>query len=181
MNRLGYGEEIRRWRVENYREFDRLLNACGSRGSRMTVGSKGEGLTSFYESDHDFLFELSEYLCVEDGINLLTIADDIEVYRMNTCAYPGHCILFLERPAHRRLTIIHNALCGNGRGDIILSSGLFVDEWKALDRRYPQYTCSEKIVHYERAGPSLPMSVGGVSYADRVLSLPCHCPSILQR
>ncbi|KAH3698498.1 hypothetical protein DPMN_086020 [Dreissena polymorpha] len=43
MTRLWYGE-IKRWRVERYREFDRLMNAYDSNSSRITAGSTGDGL-----------------------------------------------------------------------------------------------------------------------------------------
>ncbi|XP_052252687.1 uncharacterized protein LOC127859365 isoform X2 [Dreissena polymorpha] len=47
MNRLGYGEEMRRWRVAKYRERDRLTNAYLSNITLITAGSKAEGLTCF--------------------------------------------------------------------------------------------------------------------------------------
>ncbi|KAH3701697.1 hypothetical protein DPMN_076689 [Dreissena polymorpha] len=50
-SRLGYGEEIRRWRFEKYKENDRVLNAIPHMTYRITAGSKAEELTSFYESD----------------------------------------------------------------------------------------------------------------------------------
>ncbi|KAH3733858.1 hypothetical protein DPMN_040295 [Dreissena polymorpha] len=148
LTRLGYGEEVRRWRVDKYKEFDRLLNARTIDVNLITVGSKAEGLTCFYESDSDLLYALKRVLCVEAGINLGTIPDDIDVFRMDTRACPGHCRLLQERKAHRGLQVINNALCENGYGGVLLSSGLVVDEFRAL-------TLSEMEQH-ERAGPSIP-------------------------
>ncbi|KAH3773702.1 uncharacterized protein LOC127845020 [Dreissena polymorpha] len=51
MTRLGYGEEIRRWWIEKYREFDRLRNARHKDVTRITADSKAEGLTYRLESD----------------------------------------------------------------------------------------------------------------------------------
>ncbi|KAH3733694.1 hypothetical protein DPMN_040127 [Dreissena polymorpha] len=117
MTRLGYGEMMRRWRIEKYREYDRLLNARSLNkqinvATIITAGSKAEGLTCCLESDWDTLFLLADVLCVEADINLLTISDDIDVFRMDTMdtrVYPGHCRLLQERPAaHARYAIITN-------------------------------------------------------------------------
>ncbi|KAH3809301.1 hypothetical protein DPMN_137663 [Dreissena polymorpha] len=175
MTRLGYGEQIRRWRVEKYKEHDSLMNARSSDVTVITAGSKAEGLTCFYESDRDFLLVVEGILCVEAGISLHTIPDGIGVYRMDTCAYSGHCCLLLERRARKRKEVIHNALCDNGQGDILLSSSLLLDEMSSA------YTSTDStVVIHERAGPSLPDSSGEL-HSDRVLALRCYCPSILQR
>ncbi|KAH3741965.1 hypothetical protein DPMN_048695 [Dreissena polymorpha] len=42
MTRLGYGEEMRRWIVEKYREHDRLINAQPSEVTDITAGSKAD-------------------------------------------------------------------------------------------------------------------------------------------
>ncbi|KAH3798578.1 hypothetical protein DPMN_152178 [Dreissena polymorpha] len=44
MTRLGYGEEIRRWRVAKYCEHDRHLNAQPRSFAVKTAGSKAQGL-----------------------------------------------------------------------------------------------------------------------------------------
>ncbi|KAH3733079.1 hypothetical protein DPMN_039503 [Dreissena polymorpha] len=174
MTRLGYGEEMRRWRVKKYRELDRPQYIRSSTNVNITAGSKAEGLTCYFESDWDFLDVLKGVLCVEAGINLHTIPDDIDVFRMNTRVYPGHCRLLQERPAHTRFEPICNSLCDNGYGAVLLSSSLFLDECSAL------FTQSEAVDH-ERAGPSIPGTIEGVCHVDRVLALRCHCPSFLQR
>ncbi|KAH3809327.1 hypothetical protein DPMN_137690 [Dreissena polymorpha] len=185
MTRLGYGEQIRRWRVEKYKEKDSLnnalssaitvMNARSSYATVITAGSKAEGLTCYYESDRDELFVLEVILCVETGISLHTIPDGIEVYRMDTCAYSGHCRLLLERQTRKHYDVIHNALCDNGHGEILLSSSLFLDEMSAY------FPTDSSVVNHERAGPSLPISAGREFHTDIVFALRCHCPSILQR
>ncbi|KAH3689432.1 hypothetical protein DPMN_194055 [Dreissena polymorpha] len=184
MTRLGYGEMMRRWRVEKYREYDRLWNAKYlndeiNDNAMITAGSKAEGLTCHLESDWDVLLVLTNVRCVEADINLLTISDDINVFRMDTMdtrVYPGHCRLLQERPAaHARYNIITKALCDNGYGGVLLSSSLLLDEVSALS-----LTHNADAAH-ERAGPSLPKTYGGILHFDRVIALRCYCPSILQR
>ncbi|XP_052240802.1 uncharacterized protein LOC127851221 [Dreissena polymorpha] len=186
MTRLGYGEMMRRWRVEKYREYDRLknaryLNEQGNAVTCITAGSKAEGLTCYLESDWDILFVLEDVLCVEADINLLTISDDKDVFRMDTMdtrVYPGHCRLLQERPAaHARYDTITKALCDNGYGGVLLSSSVLLDEYE-YSRSLPHNASAE---HHKRAGPSIPDTVDGVLHFDRVIALRCSCPSILQR
>ncbi|KAH3798433.1 hypothetical protein DPMN_152032 [Dreissena polymorpha] len=180
MTRLGYGEEIRRWRVARYCEHDRHLNAQLRDFTLMTAGSKAEGLTCLFESDRDILRTLNGVICVETGINLNTIPDDISVFWMDdTGVYPGHCILLLKRPARLLYTIINDALCEIGYGKLLLSSVLFIDECSRLATRHRLGTV-ETVLH-ERAGPALPETRGGILKLDYVYSIRCQCPSILHR
>ncbi|XP_052219936.1 uncharacterized protein LOC127837135 isoform X3 [Dreissena polymorpha] len=176
MTRLGYGEEIRRWRVEKYCEYDRLINAQLPSLTVKTAGSKAEGLTCLCESDRDLLIALNGVICVETGINLNTIPDDISVFWMDdTGVYPGHCILLLKRQA-RFLHAIRDALCENGYGELLLSSVLFIDEFSRLTNKHENET-----VYHERAGPALPQTWRGIFKLDTVYSIRCQCPSILRR
>ncbi|XP_052219460.1 uncharacterized protein LOC127836863 [Dreissena polymorpha] len=184
MTRLGYGEEMRRWRVATYRECDRLRNAhlsnrsaSKSIGTLITAGSKGEGLTCSLESDYDSLFLLKNVICLEAGINLYSKPDDLNVYRMDTHVYPGHCRLLLERHTSSCLKIIHNALCYNGNGDVLLSSSLLLDEFSSLYA----HTGIREVVQHKCVGPSSPISVCGILHTDNVLGLRCLCPSVLHR
>ncbi|KAH3694496.1 hypothetical protein DPMN_081936 [Dreissena polymorpha] len=174
MTRLGYSEEMRRWRVEKHREKNRLHNARPRDETYITAGSKAEGLTCPLESDFDLLIVLNGVICVDAGINLHTIPDDIDVFRMDTRVYPGHCILLQDRPAHKRWKVIRNSLCDGGYGAILLSSSLFLDECSA-STPYPN------IVNHERAGLSRPGTLGGVLHVNSVLALRCHCPGIFHR
>ncbi|KAH3798407.1 hypothetical protein DPMN_152006 [Dreissena polymorpha] len=179
MTRLGYGEEIRRWRVAKYCEFDRHANARLSSITLKTAGSKAEGLTCLLESDRDFLLTLNGVICVETGINLNTIPDDISVFWMDdTGVYPGHCILLLKRPA-RLLNAIINALCEIGYGELLLSSVLFIDECSRLINKH-RLGALGAVLH-ERAGPALPETLRGLFKFDMVYSIRCQCPSILHR
>ncbi|KAH3829546.1 hypothetical protein DPMN_131543 [Dreissena polymorpha] len=175
MTKLGYGEAIRRRRVEKYKEADRLYNARQSVLTQITASSKGEGLTCYLESDTDVIFVVNGVLCVEAGIDLQTIPGDIDLFRMDTRVYSGHCKLLQVRQRQNSLQGIRNALCDNGYGGISLSSCLWVEEWMANRPRFPTE------VHHERAGPSAPATYRGVFHTDIVVGLRCHCPSILHK
>ncbi|XP_052274763.1 uncharacterized protein LOC127874458 isoform X2 [Dreissena polymorpha] len=172
MTLLGYGEEIRRRRGEKYMENDMLVGATPSNSTQLTAGSKAEGLTCLAESDRDLLLVLKSVLCVEDGVDVHTIPDDIEVYSMDTRVYPGHCRMLLERPGSSRLNFINNALCDIGDGNSLLSSGFVLDETSKI---------KHEGVQLERSGPSLPMSTGLGYDIDIVWAVRCQCPGILQR
>ncbi|XP_052238889.1 uncharacterized protein LOC127850131 isoform X4 [Dreissena polymorpha] len=178
MTRLGYGEEIRRWRVEKYRGLDRLRNKRSTDVISITAGSKAEGLTGYFESDKDTLYILKHVLCVEAGTNLDTIPDDIDVFRMDTREYPGHCILLQERPATIPSAQIYNSLCHNGYGEVLLSSRLFQDYMYICQDLYMPPLLSR---YAEPTGPSRPVVGLDIIYDDIVDAIPCHCPSILQR
>ncbi|KAH3792579.1 uncharacterized protein LOC127838301 [Dreissena polymorpha] len=175
MTWLGYGEEIRRGRVEKYREYDSVCTPI-ARGyfTQTTVGSKGEGLTCFLENDVDFLYVMNDVLCVEADIDLQTIPDNFHLFRMDTRIHPGHCILLQERPSQNCLDIITRSLCCNAHGDILLSSVL----WK--DNVAQAFSYSPKSVQQQITGPSIPDTHIGILHVDKVFGLHCRCPSILK-
>ncbi|KAH3733067.1 hypothetical protein DPMN_039491 [Dreissena polymorpha] len=153
MNRLGYSEVMRRRRAWNESLSDHKPTV-------ITAGSKAEGLTCLLESNWDVLYVEKNVLCVESGINLYTIHDDIYLFRMDTRrAYPGHCRLLQKRPGINRHDAIINALCIDGHGDILLSSRLFIDH-------FSDYALSGAVFH-EQAGPSRPYTLNGVFHFDR--------------
>ncbi|KAH3808847.1 hypothetical protein DPMN_137206 [Dreissena polymorpha] len=178
MTLLGYGEVIRWRRVEKYRDFEILFNTRNNDlcTFRFTAGSKAERLTCWSETDHDWLYVSKCVLCVEAGVDLNTISDDIEVYRMDTHVYPGHCRMLLERSNSTRTRSIefHNALCYDGKGNCLLSSKLFLDEKSKQNK-------NKQVITLERAGPSLPILSGLVFTIDAVFAVRCQCPGILHR
>ncbi|KAH3850264.1 hypothetical protein DPMN_092672 [Dreissena polymorpha] len=172
MSRLGYGEEIRWRRVEKYRVNDMLFTARANDETVITAGSSAEGLVCVHESDLDRLFVLNNVLCVEDGVDIHTIPTYIEVFRMDTFAYPGHCRMLLERFTFTYCASIYKALCLDGQGNALLSSKLFLDEAK---HRY------NGELPKKRTGPALTVFTGGGSTFDLVFAIRCQCPGILQR
>ncbi|KAH3875288.1 hypothetical protein DPMN_038551 [Dreissena polymorpha] len=176
MNCLGYGPHIRQARRDAYRENDRLMNARGNGNTtRITTGSKSEGLTGLYESDVDMIYVVEGIMCLENGVDSDKLPRETTVFTLNTgLCYHGHSRLNLcELYGDIIPSIIHDALCEDENGRVFLSSALFVDV--ANDR-----TSVPTEIRHERAGPSLPSS-SGPFHTDNVFSLRCHCPVILSR
>ncbi|KAH3734097.1 hypothetical protein DPMN_040537 [Dreissena polymorpha] len=176
MTLLGYGEEIRRRRIEKFRECDMLWNAESINRHLITVGSKAEGLTSLRESDYDQLHVLNKVLCVETGVDINIIPDDIEVCRMDTRdVYPGHCKMLPlpERLNYTRTNVFNNVVCRDEQGNNMISSGLFLDKMSKFR--------GEGVGPLKRAGPSLPRWDDKGLKFDQVFAVNCLCPSILQR
>ncbi|KAH3734112.1 hypothetical protein DPMN_040552 [Dreissena polymorpha] len=118
----------------------------------ITAGSKAEGLACWNNSDLDRLLLMNSGLCVEGGINAQTIPDDMQVYRMDTRVNPGHCRMFLERcGSHTRLFEFKNAICDDGKGNALLSSGLLLE-----DVEQSLKCVLHTGVPLERMGPSIP-------------------------
>ncbi|KAH3825244.1 hypothetical protein DPMN_127118 [Dreissena polymorpha] len=178
MTTLGYGEEIRRRRTDNYRERDRRINSIQNYFTAITAGSKAEGLTCPRESDFDWLIVLNDVLCVESGISLRTIQDDKYLLRIDTRASPGYCKLLQEREMlNMGWLFVQASMCDNEYGEKNLSSALWMKnlllEFRFVNNIFGRVSC-------EIAGPSIPGIDGEVQF-DRVLALRCHCNSILQR
>ncbi|KAH3734232.1 hypothetical protein DPMN_040671 [Dreissena polymorpha] len=123
MTKLGYGEEIRRKRVEMYMNNDMLANAQSlSAVTQITAGSKGEGLACWGESDLDIVFVIQKVLCVEAGVDLHTILDAKDVYRMDTRLYLGYCRMLLEKTNSTGLPMFSPALWYDGKEDFCLAA-----------------------------------------------------------
>ena len=85
----------------------------------------------------------------------------------------GYCRLLLWRHDPAIFPkVIFNALCAYRRGITLLSSTLYVEQFKP-NVSFP------KLVNHARAGPSWPWSYGPFT-CDMVQAISCHCPSILQ-
>ncbi|KAH3865062.1 hypothetical protein DPMN_028100 [Dreissena polymorpha] len=174
LNILGYGHALRQKRQEFYKQDDASILPSGFVPSLKTiiVGSKAEGLSSFFESDRDHIAVTNIVECIEAGFEINSISENTPVFRMNTLiCYPGHCILLLERGLPISLWI---ALSENALGQVLLSSTAYVNMHKL------GVHLSQGPVLNERAGPSLPIEIGHLKN-DIVFALRCHCPSILQR
>ncbi|KAH3691965.1 uncharacterized protein LOC127863512 [Dreissena polymorpha] len=162
LNILGYGSELRQKRREYFKQLGDAVKV-------IIVGSKAEGILRVFESDIDSLYVNERVACLEVGYDVNLIPENKLVFRMDTSiCYPGHCILLLERGFP---SLFVSALCYNGHGRFLLSSDAFIN----LRRKY-----LPPLMRDERAGPSLPISFGPIS-CDCVVSLRCHCPSILQK
>ncbi|XP_052267934.1 uncharacterized protein LOC127869415 isoform X3 [Dreissena polymorpha] len=174
MNWLGYGPEMRQARRDAYREQDRIRNARDDGNMHITTGSKAEGLTRSFESDLDVMLVIRDVLCIEDGVKSDILPRENNVFRLSTImCYPGYCRLLLERSGIMYRVIV-DALCDDEYGRSLLCSDLFVYGFKRINY-------GPNVVAHDRAGPSMPSSINGIWHVDTVFSIPCHCPSILQR
>ncbi|KAH3823872.1 hypothetical protein DPMN_125696 [Dreissena polymorpha] len=167
MSWLGYGPECRQKRRACYSEYARLWSAYfESLGlfNCIFTGSKSEGLSCYMENDTDMLSVVSNVVCLEDCLHIKDIPDDTVAFLMDTkYTYPGYYRLFLVR-RNDILWDIEEALCDDGRGNVLLSSDLFADI----------------IPGVERSGPSTPL-VFLQMHHDRVLALRCHSTVLLKK
>lgn len=154
---LGYSAQQIHWRREAYKERDRLWNE-NSRGSTfLTVGSKGEGLSKYFESDHDILVAPKNILCLESGFKQTDPGESRLIYRMHMdrrCT-PGYTLLGSE-------------------------DGYICSEW------YLKQT-SEALRTVKMAGYNEPISSGPAQSlsircfnVDMVYAFRCKCPTVLQ-
>ncbi|XP_052259552.1 uncharacterized protein LOC127863907 [Dreissena polymorpha] len=173
---LGYGQEIIQARRDAYREYSKLLTArfCGKATYIMT-GSKGEGLSSYLESDRDQMIVNNRVFCLEDDVKSIAFPGEITVLRsLSRRSYHGHCRLLLERLGATIHRHVHGAFCDDGYGLELLSSDLYVNNWSNED-------LTEGEVQHERAGPSIPSTMHGHMHSDYVHALHYYCPNILSK
>ncbi|XP_052264146.1 uncharacterized protein LOC127867143 [Dreissena polymorpha] len=173
---LGYGQEIIQARRDAYRENGKLWTAwaCGE-ATIIITGSKGEGLSSFLESDLDQMVVDNRVFCLEDDVNISAFPGEITVLRsFSRMSYHGHCRLLLERRGTTIFRHVRDAFCDDGYGREFLSSDLYVNNWSKEDS-------PEGMVQHERAGPSIPSTVLGLLHSDKVHAFHYYCPNILSK
>ncbi|KAH3865661.1 hypothetical protein DPMN_028703 [Dreissena polymorpha] len=173
---LGYGPEIIQARRDIYREYGKRCTAKGCGFPTLIItGSKGEGLSSYLESDVDQMFILNRVICLEDDVNSCAFPGEITVLRsLSRRSYHGHCRLLLERRGTDILREVNDAFCDDGFGRELLSSDLFVNNWSKVNLVQGE-------VQHERAGPSIPSTVNGHLHWDFVHALRYYCPNILSK
>ncbi|KAH3823788.1 hypothetical protein DPMN_125610 [Dreissena polymorpha] len=171
MSWLGYGPEIRQKRRICYSEYARLvLSLINLReGFCIVAGSKSEGLTCMLENDLDLLFVVSSVICLEDCLHIRDLPDDTVAFMMdNKYTYPGYYrLLLLHREGIDEITVplyIEHALCDDGRGNFFLSSDLFADSVRGINR----------------SGPAT-RAVYGPLHSDYVFTIRCHSTVLLEK
>lgn len=85
---IGYNEQIIKWRRQAYKERDSVWNE-NSQAVFFTVGSKGEGVSKYLESDHDILYVQKDTLCVERGFEDKSFSKDVKILDMDTSSCPA--------------------------------------------------------------------------------------------
>ncbi|KAH3865461.1 uncharacterized protein LOC127867042 [Dreissena polymorpha] len=176
LNWLGYGQEIIQARRDAYREQGKLLTARRCGGATIIItGSKGEGLSSYFESDMDVIAVNNRVFCLDDDVNSSAFPGEITVLRsLSRRSYHGHCRLLLERRGTTMLKQVNDAFCDDGYGRELLSSDLYVNNWSKQGLRKGE-------VQHERAGPSIPSTLHGHLHRDKVHALHYYCPNILSK
>ncbi|XP_052264044.1 uncharacterized protein LOC127867095 [Dreissena polymorpha] len=173
---LGFGPELIQARRDAYREYGKLwtARACGT-ATFITTGSKGEGLSSYLESDVDIMAVDNRVFCLEDDVKSCAFPGEITVLRsLSRMSYHGHCRLLLERRGTTIHRHVRDAFCDDGYGRELLSSDLYVNNWSKED-------LTKGEVQHERAGPSIPRTVYGHLHSDLVHALRYYCPNILSK
>ncbi|KAH3865728.1 hypothetical protein DPMN_028771 [Dreissena polymorpha] len=118
---------------------------------------------------------LNRVIYLEDDVNSRAFPGEITVLRsLSHRSYHGHCRLLLERRGTAILRQVNDAFCDDGYGRELLSSELYVNNWSNVD-------LTEGEVLHERAGPSIPSTVGGIYHMDCVHALRYNCPNILSK
>lgn len=178
LDRLGYSQEMIEERRKCYQREEAVLGSTIV--AKTVVGSKGEGLTSFSDSDLDKLSILNGVLCCEKERfqNYRDLPEYHYIFTVNTeLASPGYALLFPSRHHSKRDEFFERCVVQFQRRNPVLSSSLF---WKSLSALSDDVI---KCVYPEgrvegRAGPAVPVSFVDTK-TDLVYSLPCECPTIL--
>ncbi|XP_052788920.1 uncharacterized protein LOC128223670 isoform X3 [Mya arenaria] len=117
MDKIGYSDAMVRYRQESYRNND------FSELNMIVTGSKGEGLSTPYESDIDFLFLMKTILCRIPGYASLQLPDINTVCIMDgEHCHPGHFWLELDHLGTVEETNIKATLFVHTNGKAYLSS-----------------------------------------------------------
>lgn len=173
LNKLGYSQSQRKYRQDAYREMDGCVDSAKFKD--LTVGSKGEGITCFYESDRDNIIIDKNVVCLEDP-SMARYFTDKTVFTMNTnFCYPGHTLLILENLGNIVDDDVYRAIVSLG-GKFVLSSDRFTNN--NSERQKANF--GTILECHELAGPATPVSLNGMDI-DNVWSFRCFCPNILHQ
>ena len=100
---IGYSQEIINARRNYWQHVAQLYNNEQSALKLVTAGSKAEGITSFYESDIDFMHIINDAICT-DEIHYPPLPDTTILHADTRDVPPGYTRLKLIR-CHETLSI----------------------------------------------------------------------------
>ena len=148
-----------------FRKWDELNSDSDIR--LVTAGSKGEGITAFYENDHDFLLILQHTACILERLLSATDLDpaDVLILMNGEGCHPGHFRLKLSprmSSYHVQASIVREFVVERD-GHQFLSSGRATEYMAAHGEL--GYLAPKKVT-----GPALP-SERGMYKRDTVISL----------
>lgn len=166
----GYSPLQRQIRQNYYKKMDTLKNSQDPQHTQITVGSKGEGLTSIYESDTDILIIPNNVVVVDDLKAKGDYPRDIKVLQMNNrLSYPGHCLLLLTGEGPRADEWESKGIMDFGNGVKLLTNRVI----SMASVNIPS------TVERQRSGPST-MFVVDEAPMDIVISFRCKTPSFIR-
>lgn len=173
---LGYSRQMINYRKDAFRESDKTrATKVRSVGTIKTVGSKGEGIVRYFESDTDVLNIPSRIVCLEECIS--ETAEDgrdlTAIFRVKySPACPGYCALLLKF-YRARISVVSEALCP------------FADGFYLSSKKYKEFSLStyKQMVTSESSlsGPAISATLPFTRDNDSVMSLRLICPNILQK
>lgn len=178
LDALGSSQSMIRYRRENYKNFSSsndwsMTFDIGSfEMTRIVVGSKGEGLTSVYESDVDLMYLIQDIVCVDCSAEISAkMKKDALIFAMDTDnCYPGYCRLKLssvrEGEKHSDFANVVSVL----RNTDQLKKN-FVSEG-------PIDGDVETELFLKKPGLAVPVFEEGMDI-DNVVAYRCFCPGIL--
>lgn len=164
MDHLGYSLDIIRRRRILFHDFNfNLFDNC------TIVGSKGEGIARFLESDRDFIIDCTEFYCSEDSSEFNCTEDSSpKDYRFEfrlSKTHAGYGSLVLK--AENEFTDVYPLKKGD-----MLSQRLFQELFK--DKYLTKLPTD-----WELSGPAFSFSVEGLKY-DYVGTISFYCPELIK-
>lgn len=178
---VGYSDDMVQKRRKYYKLFGKLLTGDCVTETTVLAGSKGEGISRYFESDIDMLVIDSDIQCFERGYEshadrsngpwILTLDRD-------RCSL-GYTLLLLLKCGS--VNYVRNLLIPDPRREnLCMSSKLYINDFEEGARRpYPSDNPFETPVIAPQEGPAVPTGTDEVMKVDNVNTLPCLCPSIL--
>lgn len=183
LDNIGYGQrmvDFRRDAWQKYADTENEMKYHAEKRHLILAGSKAEGIASFYESDTDHLFVLTEVVCAEE-VESISDSACLSVFQTDiNSTPPGYTKLKLERlHCGRNTNLIRDSLFRGANGHKYISSSFYMTaqqkEAEKSDRMF-----SGRIGHHvEPTGPALPVTTGCLK-ADMVSGYFYKHPKALQ-
>ncbi|KAL4239350.1 hypothetical protein ACF0H5_000167 [Mactra antiquata] len=168
MSCVGYSPTIVKERRQSFRERDSILSSIRNDVTIVTAGSKGEGLTSSFESDYDRLNIYRDIICISPD-TYVDIPDATTIIHINDAnCHPGHFVLTLSRRGSATFKPIEVALITNSFARNQISSDLFTKELEQTESIESGFGWNRGT----RAGPAM-TSARGIYQRDDVFAFRC--------
>lgn len=162
MEIIGYSKDIIQCRRKLYNEFN-----IHRSGYCNMVGSKGEGIARFLESDQDFIVDFSELYCTDSA----STANKFKFRFSET------------HPGYGKIQVTKDHRLSNGKDQLDLKKGLIVNQ-----RLFQEFMIGEYVkmlstlsnTKMKHSGPAFSFCVNEINF-DFVGSIPFHCPTLIKK